>query len=342
MSVKNVLYDVPEASAVDIGREFARRVKSILGLTKEEVGFATPYKDFTHTHMAEINEIVTFAISTPAGLKVSHLDRQSIQQQLRTQQCWQEKFSVIQWPRHLDYMRIIDENQKLWKFAWRDMLPKQQPTLIDSHQDVRIFQRAKIASLLAEKENHSLELEKSKGRRFRGLAEYLLGKEDRMIRPFEYQEFTDMDKKFHEKIGRRYPIKMMYQPWKGAAHPKNHSAKRARSRSRSQSRGRASRGSSVSPMRRKLQRMNRYRNQQSASNSMINMKMDRGSQQNTSMASTADVTRNSLNQSNLDASIAETTILSGMSQASSHTASLQNDKNVSFNVTGKIKRRYRS
>ena len=210
VSIKNVLHDVPEASATDIGREFARRITNILNLTKEEVGFATPYKDFIHNHMAEINEIVTYAIATPAGLKQDHLNHASIQRQLRIQQCWQQNFSVVQWPRHLDYMRLIDEDQKLWKFAWKDMLPKHKMPLIDSFQDVRIFQRSKIASLLAEKENHSLELHKSSVQRFRGLSEYLIGKQDRMIEPFKYEEFKNMDKKFHQKIGRNYKTMMMY------------------------------------------------------------------------------------------------------------------------------------
>ena len=341
--MKNILHDVPEGPAVDIGREFARRIKNILNLVKEEIGFATPYKDFIHHHMPEINDIITYAIATPAGLRQNKLDCGSVRHQLRIQQCWQSNFSVIQWPRHLDYMRVIDEEQKLWKFAWKDLLPKHQRPLIDSFQDVRIFQRSKIASLLAEKENHSLELHKSSVQRFRGLSEYLIGKNDRMIHPFTYPEFKQMDKKFHQKIGRSYRIIMMFQPWKGIERTaKNHSAKRARSRSQSMSRNRGFRSTSVSPCNgRKIMKKDHYpMTSKSVTNSMISPKMEKSMDRaiNASTTSTADITQTSriseMDQSNLNVSVAETTILSGMSQASSHTESLQNDKNVSFNVTG--------
>lgn len=342
-----MLFEVPESSAVNIGREFARRVKSILGLAKDEMGFATPYKEFTHTHMAEINELVTYAISTPAGLNTDHLERSKMRHQLRIQQCWDKKLSIIQWPRHLDYMRLVDESQKLWRFSWKDMVPRSHKMLIDSHQDVRIFQRSKIATLLAEKENQSAEADKPAIKRFRGLTEYLIGNKDQNLTPQSYEEFQAMDKIWHEKIGMSHRIKMMYQPWKGSdIGRKNSSAMRARSRGRSRSRSRSVtrkrsfRGASVSPMKRKLARRDssmccKSRKCKSATTSMMTANPDYSydHQQNRSIASNAEMST-SFNQTQNNTSMAETTILSGMSEAASRTASLQDDRNVSFNVTG--------
>ena len=348
VSIKNILYDVPESSAINIGKEFARRIKSIFGLRKDENGFSTPYKDFTHTHMAEINELVTYAIATPAGLSIDKLDRSSMRHQLRIQQCWDKKFSIVQWPRHMDYMRLIDEDQKLWRFSWQDMVPRSHRMLVDSHQDVRIFQRSTIASLLAEKENHSAEADKPAFKRFRGLTEYLIGVKDQSIKPHDYEDFKVMDKIWHEKIGMNHRIKLMIQPWKGSDRGiKNNSARRANSRGRSRSksftRKRAFRGASVSPMRRKITKratdssMCCHSNKcKSATTSMMAIHPEKSFDQEaeTSRVSNAEMSV-SFNHTRDNTSMAETTILSGMTEASSRTESLQDDKNVSFSVTGK-------
>ena len=342
MSLKNIIFDIPDADAVEIGQELARRMKNMFAVKKR--GFATPYKDFIHHHMPQLTEIVIDAIAVPAGLKVTNLEATADKSQLQIETVEQTQFSMIQWPKHLDFIRIFDEHHRLWKLDWKNIIPNETDHIMDTTQNVRHFPRAQVAALVAEKENHSREEHKSTAKRFRGLTEYLLPASDRVITPHDHTDLVEMDRKHAEKSGDRRWLKNMIQPWKGARKGfKNNNGIRGRSRSRSKSVKRAFRGASVSPMRRKVPRYS-----QNVKNSSV-MKWWGGANHTHNgcvagqccehLASTAEMTLDqsqlTQDQSQMNASIADTTILSGQSQHLTPTDDLSSDKNVSFNVTGK-------
>ena len=329
MSLKNIIHDIPEADAVDIGKEITRRMQSMFTIGTNERGYSTPYKDFIHHHMGKLNEIVVDAIAVPAGLNMENIEKPALKTQLHVQKLGQEEFSIVQWPKHLDFIRILDERHRLWKLDWKSMIPEESHKIIDTHQNVRAFQRGQIASLVAEKENHSMEEHKTAAKRFRGLTEYLLPASDRVISPHAHTDLLEMDRKHRDKVGFHRRLRNMIQPWKGARKADmNNNRGRSRSRSRSRSIKRPYRGHSVSPLRRKMAKNKAY------AHSMVCPKNQCQHSQCLKNASSANAT---MDQSQLDASIADTTILSGQSANMSPTEALSSDKNVSFNVTGRSK-----
>ena len=331
-----MLHDIPNADSVDIGQEVAQRIKSILNLSKNENGYTTPYKDFLHPHMSRINELVIDAIAMPAGLKMENVEYTGIKHQLCTKILPEGKLSVVQWPKHLDFLRIMDETHRLWKFQWKEMLPTQGDRLIDSTQDVKALPRSDIAVTLTKMENHSMETGKTPTQRFRGITEYLIGASDRVLKPHKHEDLLRMDKNHIKKNGMKEYLRQMIQPWKGLqrgpvkrsyrGRSRSRGKSHCRSRSRSVSNKRAYRVASVSPMR------NAPKYQTSLYSCTAPNCVDL---MNTTNASAADMSIDP--DANMNTSVADTTILSGMTAASNRTGELQSDKNVSFNVTGKAK-----
>ena len=90
--------------------------------------YATPYEDFTHPHMETLNNIVIDAIGAPAGISVPNLLRQStctatttsplevIKDQKVVYTGKTTTLFSLQWPYQLSLARIIDTDNRVWRF----------------------------------------------------------------------------------------------------------------------------------------------------------------------------------------------------------------------------------
>ena len=256
VSIRNLIFDIPNSSAQKMGCELARRMKSVMELKENAGGFATPYTTFLHYHMQEINDLVIEAISAPAGLRIELLERTAEGKQVRMIKKRESQLSVIQWIRHLDFIRMADEENQLWKLDWEFMIKDlPETTLYNVEQEHQSFPRTKIATLLAEMENHSKEKHKLPMEVWNHRMEYLTKREDRKLTPHTVDEFFIMDNAHKYKMGHKFPVVPMIQPWQGNVirHRRRMLKKENRSYHGPPAK-RAIRGCSVSPHRRSKSR----------------------------------------------------------------------------------------
>ena len=218
LSLKYIMMDIPEGSAKQIARECARRMDCILNKTKTGWGYATPYQEFIHPHMEEFNQIVLSSIATPAGLPVHLVGEKAMSSQLKLRVSFEGvRISEVQWPRRLDVLRFLDEENNLWKLDWQGMLNSEVSDRLYDIDEIldeqHLVSRTATATLMADMENNQMVTPEGT---LLGHMEFIRGSSDRVLQPATYQEFLAMYSKFERKVGgMRSRLGKLIQPWKG-------------------------------------------------------------------------------------------------------------------------------
>ena len=215
-SLKNIIMDIPDSTPTEIGSEFARRVKSILSLKKSESGFGTPYKDFIHGHMSELNELVTFAIAAPGGLKATMVSEGAWKKQQLWTNAHETRISVVQWPKLVTFMRMLDGDNRLWHFDLNTIRPEVSIDLLyDSIQTITTFSTSKVASLVAAQTNHGEIMDPQK--MLEGHMEFIVASKNSLLKPLKYDRFMELCRlhKMRNESPKASYFMCMIQPWKG-------------------------------------------------------------------------------------------------------------------------------
>ena len=299
--------------------------------------------------MNEYNSIMIAAIATPSGLPVQHLEERAFNRQLKTRLSFEGvRISEVQWPYRLDTIRFLDEENHLYRLDWKSLLNAEiEPRLyeIDEILDCQaVISRSHTAMLLASMENHAISDDPQTT--LEGHLEFIVGRSDRVVRPHSYQEFLAIYAKYEQRVG-LHRLHTLIQAWKGTppkgtfirwkgdtpylVEPSKHSRKGKRSFNRSvpsglvkrhRSSGHRSHNTSTKSCCGKGKKKFTFR--------IITYDSDHG---------TADVSFVSEAGTNdMNTSMANSTILSGQSNASHNISALSNaSQNASFNVIGEFK-----